>query len=320
LVFNSYTDHSAGGPAVQSAVNAARANAVMGSAPSVGAPDVTFLNDASGQPNRVQVQVYRVAARSNAVPTLIGPIFGVPTVNITAIAVGEASPANAELCVKPWTVPDKWIEMQTPPWSPSATFSAFPKSPTLRPDIYIPADQAGYTGYNATTDRGLQVVLKAGTGNNIAPSFYNAIDLPGSRGGADYRANIADCNPAVMHIGDLMTAEPGNMVGPTKQGTNDLVAKDPSAYWDSANGRVVSSMHPSPRIVVIPLYDPYYYDSGKHNGKNASLKLANFLGFFVEGVQGNGDVTGRIVPVPGLVSAGAPPPAGAFPRAIRLVQ
>src|SRR5580765_6209223 len=43
LVFNSYTDRSAGGPAVQSAINAARANAVMGSAPSVGAADVAFL-------------------------------------------------------------------------------------------------------------------------------------------------------------------------------------------------------------------------------------------------------------------------------------
>src|SRR5262252_198092 len=42
LVFNSYSDRSASGPAVQSAINAAQTNKVMGSAPSVVPGDVTF--------------------------------------------------------------------------------------------------------------------------------------------------------------------------------------------------------------------------------------------------------------------------------------
>ena len=41
------------------------------------------------------------------------------------IATAEASPANAMTCVKPFTVPDKWIERQTPPWDPDDTFDAF---------------------------------------------------------------------------------------------------------------------------------------------------------------------------------------------------
>src|SRR5690349_9964221 len=41
LVFNSYTDRSSGGPAVQGAINASRANLVMSSAPSVVPADVT---------------------------------------------------------------------------------------------------------------------------------------------------------------------------------------------------------------------------------------------------------------------------------------
>ena len=37
----------------------------------------------------------------------------------------------------------------------------------------------------------------------------------------------------------------------------------------------------------IPLFDPVYYDDGKQNGRNASLKFVNYLGFFVEEMQGN---------------------------------
>src|SRR5579864_5850722 len=197
LVFNSYTDRSAGGPAVQGAVNASRANQVMAAAPSVLPADVTFPNDPNGQPNRVQVQVYRTSARSNAVATLIGPIFGVPTVNINALAVGEASPANAETCVKPFTIPDRWKEMQNPPWTPNSTFDMYDSKGNLlaNPDIYIgPSDPANYTGYNPIRDKGLEVTLKANNSTKITASFYNPWDLPGSVGASDYRNNIASCN------------------------------------------------------------------------------------------------------------------------------
>src|SRR5579872_6035723 len=233
LVFNSYTDRSAGGPAVQGAINASRANQVMSAAPSVLPADVTFPNDPSGQPNRVQVQVYRTSARSNAVPTMIGPIFGVPTVNISAIAVGEASPANAETCVKPFTIPDRWREVNTPPWTPDSTFDMYDNKGNLlpNPDVYIgPGDPVNYTGYNATRDVGLELRLKADNKTKLTASFYNPWDLPGSVGASDYRNNIAQCNTAHFGYGANMPPENGNMVGPTAQGTNDLVAEDPGAY------------------------------------------------------------------------------------------
>jgi hypothetical protein len=70
----------------------------------------------------------------------------------------------------------------------------------------------------------------------------------------------------------------------------------------------------------VPIFDPYYFNVGKKNGRNADLKAANFVGFFVEGLVGN-DVRGRLTPASGLLdsSAGAPP-SGAFARAIRLVD
>ena len=71
----------------------------------------------------------------------------------------------------------------------------------------------------------------------------------------------------------------------------------------------------SPRVVAIPLFDPDFYDTGKRNGRNADLKSLNFLGFFVEEMQGN-EVIGRITPIAGVrTRAGyGPAPDGAFPK------
>jgi hypothetical protein len=318
LVFDDYNDRSASGPAVQNAIAAATANDVMGGQVSISPADVTFINDPDGLPNWVRVTVFRSGGRSNPVSTMIATYFGAPTSDIVATATAEAAPANAADCVLPFATPDRWIERQTPAWDPNDTFSAYPKNPSVLPDLYVPADQSGYSGYSPQLNTGLQLTIKAGTGNNIHPSFYFPIALPGSSGAADYRWNIANCNTSVLQPFDLLTAEPGNMVGPTKQGVEDLIALDPSAYWNGT--KVVSSMSPSPRIKLMPVFDPYYYDTGKKNGQNADLKAANFIGIFVEGMQGN-DVKGRIVPARGLLKAGlGPAPVGAFPKAIRLVQ
>src|SRR5881392_1586300 len=110
LYFNDFNDRTPGGPAVQSALSAARANQVISSTVSVTPPDVTFPNDLNGQPTRVKVDVYRTAARSNPIPTLIGSLFGVQQVDIDATATAEVSPANAMKCVKPFTIPDRWRE------------------------------------------------------------------------------------------------------------------------------------------------------------------------------------------------------------------
>ena len=319
LVYNSYSDRSAGGPAVQSAVNTALANKVGGQVVSVGPADVTFPNDPAGQPNRVAVQVFRTIARNNPVPTLMGTFFGVQTVDIGASATAEATPANAETCVKPFTIPDKWIENTTGPWDPTDSFD-------LNTDVYIglkpfPDPNTNYTGYNADRDRGLEIVLKANNTSKVTASFYNPWDLPGSTGASDYRTNIANCNSAIVPIGDSMTPEPGNMVGPTKQGTDDLVAKDPNAVWDTACKCVKGSAYAtSPRVVIIPVYDPVVFANGAQHGKNIDLKIANYVGFFIEQMQGN-EVVGRITPVAGVFAGNlGPAPAGAFPKVIRLVQ
>lgn len=328
LAVNSFTDHTASGPAVQSAVTAAASNKVIGQAVSVAAGDVEFLTNPAGLQNRVKVTVYRTDARSNSLPTLMGRLFGVQHVDVLATATAEASPANAETCLKPFTIPDKWIEKQDPGgWDANSTFDLYDNKGKLlaNPDIYVgPDDAQNYTGYNADRDKGLEITLKANNTSNITSSFYNPYDLPGSVGASDYRDNIAGCNSAVVHPGDTLPPENGNMVGPTKQGMDDLVALDPDAYWDTTCNCVQGSSYPSgrsPRIVVIPVYDPVAYANGAQHGKNITLTFTNFIGFFLEPLTGAGEVKGRITPVAGLMDGNAgPAPAAAFPYVIRLVQ
>lgn len=321
LAFDDFNDRSTSGPAVQNAIGTSTRNQVMSLNVSVNPDDVTFPNDPSGNPTRVHVDVFRTATRGNPLATLVGQYFGVRTANVGASATAEVSPANAETCVKPFTIPDKWVENQDPGgWSPDSTFETVDKkgTPLANPDVYVPPGP-GYTGYNAETDKGTTLMIRAGTGNEVSPSFYFSWTMPGGSGADWYRDNVADCNTTIMHPGDLITAEPGNMVGPTTQGIDDLIDKDPSAYWDSVHEKVVSSMHPSPRVIAIPLYDPVYYDTGKQNGRNADLKVINWIGFFVDHRDGN-NVFGIITPISGIMDGNGPAPQGIFPTVIRLVE
>lgn len=330
LFYDDYDDRSSTGPAVTSAIAAASANEVMSEAVSVLPEDVEFLDDPAGDPNQVKVTVRRTAARGNPVSTLIAHFFGIDTADIWATATAEVSPSNAMTCVKPFTIPDKWIERQDPPWDGADTYDAFDNkgNPLPNGDVYIPAVDAsgnadpGYTGYNNETQRGQRLVIRAATGTNITVSFYFSLSLFGVTGGDPYRWNIDNCNTGIMHYGDPLVQEPGAMAGPTIQGIEALIARDPNAYWNEDTNKVGGSQYDtqSPRVFPIPLYDPIFYDSGKRNGRTADLKVANWIGFFAEEVQGNG-IYGRIIPVGGIrdktVENG---PTNLFPKAIRLVQ
>jgi hypothetical protein len=325
LVRNSFTDRSPGGPVVQSAIRTAERNMVGREMVSVRPADVTFPAAPSGALNRVRVQVYRTIDRENSVPTLLGGFFGVPSVDITAAATAEATPANAMTCVKPFMIPDKWIEKQTPAWDPADTYDKYAQKNkgTLlaNPDIYI-GSGSSYTGYSYKEDIGLQLVLRAAKGSEVQPSFYYSWKMPGDTGGNFYRDNIANCNQATIVRGAVIIQEPGAMEGPTVKGIEELIAKDPNAYWDDGCKCVKGSAYTgqSPRTFPIPLYDPEYYADGQANGRFADFTIANFLGFFVDRVQGSG-IYGRVTRITGMVdSTAAAAPDDSLPVAIRLVQ
>jgi len=315
LAFNDFDNRNTTGPAVTNAIAAAQANLMMGEAPSVLASDVTFPNDPSGQPNRVRVSVHRMTARENAIPTMIGGLFGVPTVSIGANATAEVSPANAMTCVKPFMIPDKWQDNNgNDEYDPGI-------------DVYTPASDEGYTGFTAANDIGTPLVLRAGTGDQMNPSFYFSWKMSNDIGGDFYRDNIATCNTEVLTYDPdnpyFMIQEPGDKHGPTVQGIQALLDKDPNAIWDDRCNCIKNSTYAgqSPRLFPIPLFNPQYYADGKANGRGASFELANFLGFFVESVEPNGRIHGIIATVTGTVNPDAgPTPVNMFPKAIRLVE
>jgi len=336
MVYDSFTDRSAGGPAVTNAIRGSQMNNVMGVQVSVTPGDVTFpMNPSTGASDRVAVTVRRTTSRGNPVATLIARYFGMATADIGATAIAEASPANAMDCVKPFTIPDKWIEKNSPPWnSLTSTYDAFDKkgNPIANPDLYIPAynddgtTNPNYTGYRmfpatpgGPTDVGTHLTIRAGTGNNISPSFYFSLAMTDDTGGSDYRWNIANCNTTHYKWGDVLVQEPGSMMGPTTQGIEELIAKDSSARYNTSTQKVDSVYgNHSPRVFPIPLYDPIFYDSGKRTGRVANIKMANWICFFADTVSGN-DIQGILVPCIGVYDKGGPAPNVFLPKTIRLI-
>jgi len=77
---------------------------------------------------------------------------------------------------------------------------------------------------------------------------------------------------------------------------------------------------PVPRIFPIPLYDPDYYDNGKANGRVATLRVANWIGFFAEYIGTGSDIHGRIIPIGGIRDKTWSGGTADMPKAIRLVQ
>ncbi|HEY5619877.1 MAG TPA: pilus assembly protein TadG-related protein [Vicinamibacterales bacterium] len=320
LALDDWDDRTPTGPAVQAAVNTALENQVIGDPVAVEESDVTFPVAPSGEANRVRVAVYRTQERNNPLSTFIAAVFGMDSADVSARATAHAAPANAMTCVRPFTIPDRWTEKNIPA---NDTFDRYDSKGEEIPnaDEYVQG-QNSYDMYGA--DKGTPLVLRAGTGNNIAPTFYYSWNMPGNESGvigADwYEENIRACNQAVFTNGAEMIQEPGNMVGPTVAGVENLIAQDPTAYWDDDTNSVKSPLGRSPRIFPIPLYDPDFFQSGKMTGRNATLQMVGWIGFFVEGLNGN-QVYGRITPILGTIDPDAgPAPEGSFPRAVQLVE
>lgn len=226
---------------------------------------------------------------------VVDPVVG-NQADVTAVAAAAAFDICASRCVKPWAIPDRWGDTDA-----DGEFDA--------DEIYHPEG----TGYIAPNDVGLPIVLKVGNPHQtIAPGIYFAIDLPpldSDQGppltGANwYREWIADCSPYSVGIGDRLQLEPGNMVGPTRQGVDDLILLDPGASWDSGSSSVVNSAFGrSPRVVLVPLFDPTL---PPQSGRN-EVTVTKIGAFFLEGTAGGGDVIGRFI---GSTAAGAPCPGG----------
>jgi Flp pilus assembly protein TadG len=129
-------------------------------------------------------------------------------------------------------------------------------------------------------------VVTVKNGNDCASSGnFGALALGGS-GASVYRDNIVTGYPGVLHVGDTASTEPGNMVGPTKQGLNDRLNGVPP-YTCSAN----SPPPTGARLGVIPIIS----DMPKNGSGDVQI-----LGFYTVALidsSGSGQVTVEFVEV-----------------------
>ena len=223
-------------------------------------------------------------------------------------------------------------------WGPEDSYSRY-KDPNQ-------ADSTRWTGWGSTrrngwrddfsdslywNDYGRPMVIKMSNPQTApSPGFFYPWTMPydsnnaaayggvSPNGGAQwYKWNIANCNPVSVSIGNpnqqdsTYLNKPGNMIGPTKQGLDSLIAHDPNACWlpklDTDGSHTIAMQNPgmtggtrvtgvvgkksgsqctdtytdwqsSPRVMMVPLFDPAQIQSGR-----TSLTFNNLALIFLEG-------------------------------------
>ena len=286
-------------------------------------------------------------ANGSPLPVFFASLVGVSAQGVRATATAQVlygdAPGDGD-CIKPFTIPDRWVEQvedeagTLPLDDDGANLPNFPFDEAYNDvwdaddslDIY--ATQGGnrgdplpppfdtydplVDGYRITQDpqeevaansNGIQMVMKAGNGSQIVPSWYNPfiIDDGCGPGASCYRDRITGCATADFGVGDSLTNEPGNMQGPTRQGIDGLIAQDPSAAWATPAGYPRGIVQGglgmgSPRLAMVPLFDGDIYLQGHQNGRidagDAEIVVTRFTGIFFAGTSGN-DVIAHISPI-----------------------
>jgi Tfp pilus assembly protein PilX len=139
------------------------------------------------------------------------------------------------------------------------------------------------------------------------------------KGAARYRRNICTCNSSIIDLDTEYLIEPGNMVGPTYQGMQALIAEDPDAYWDEQTNTVVSQYGmDSPRVVTVSLFDPAEIDKPGRQ----YIRFNNFARVFLEEqVDRQDPVTGRFLfYVPGVGRTASGSTTGSLVRVLQLIR
>jgi hypothetical protein len=239
---------------------------------------------------------------------LIAAVFNIlpATMHRTSIAWANA-PVVAAPCVRPWALPYD---------------SLLSKLGITNPNHVL--TQNDLTQLQAMPIAARRVTLKLGSNNPGAaqPGNYNAVVVPSSwqaltgtyrsppparGGGGDdaYRANIAseDCSP-LIGVGDSMWVEPGNKVGPTKQGTQDLCEQ----YGGMSGDLCLNSDGTVGLPIKVVLYGTEF--GNRLNGRDDPVVVRAIGGFVLEQMvmsgQNQSQITGYydVVGTAGSVASG----------------
>jgi hypothetical protein len=270
----------------------------------------------------------RVDASRN-VPLFFSRIFLGPTKTITAYSVAEASAAGTNVKgLKPWGIPF--------PWEDTNGNGLFDAGEIVHKECDPNSDPSHQFC------PGTRIILKIGTPKG---SSKNQTDIPSTQqesghffalaldgtGSSVYRDTIVNGSQTPMKIGDAATLEPGNMVGPTRQGADDLINADSTSTWNAEKNLPESNVYKitpqagekpwmdSPRVIRIPVYDP---EIALAQGRS-EMVIAGFAGFWIESIDPHqATVVGRFIQMPAVGEAGPTqgPSSGPLLRVLRLVE
>lgn len=266
----------------------------------------------------VNERLVRVWIQRLGVPTWFARVIGFDDIDIAAVAAAKAMLAGKARCLKPIALPDLWHDADDDTngnrvWDPGEEWEwgSHPDDRYQRFNGEGSADAATATGYGSawrdgTKDYGRPVQIKGADPRseyNMTPGLFypwrlpvdeNMADCDRGGGGLDaggsvYRKNICECNNSPVELFTPYELEPGNMIGPTYQGIDELIDEDPGASWDpTANGNrggiVGSAFGPglaSPRVIKVALFDrSQVTQSGMQ-----TIEFNNFALMFLEDQQ-----------------------------------
>jgi hypothetical protein len=266
----------------------------------------------------VRVDVFRDADHGNPLPTFFGPVLGIMAQDVRATATAVVAPGNSTTCLKPWAIPDKWIEQRPiiKSWAPGDVFNRYVESGggagTLLPgivDAYTPPS-APPGGMAVATELNLQLPVTFAdplSSDPITTGYLLPLSLPGAN---SYEDNIASCNGQLIAVDSVLSTASG-VLAETVSGFSDLIDADAGASWDSATNSIQDSCAPgpcgavSPRLVALALYNVDEYQFMRATGGCTCVRVSNIIGFFIESSSSSGAV-GYVTKYPGLITDAAP--------------
>jgi hypothetical protein len=305
--------------AVQAAQTVANINTVWGEGPApadvlVDLPIACPPGSGTADPGCVRVDVQRGqidrndVTHANVLPTFFASLAGISSQAIMATATAQVTSGNALHCLKPWAIPDKWIDNDQSGggWSNGDTFTP-------------PTDTYAMPGFKNPEDDGTELVLKSGNTAEWSAGWMQEIDW-GNHGSNTYEDAIEGCPSWVPSVsiykpgykcdekGDTpdpsqgcISVKTGTSQGKTVEGVEALVALDKDAIWVGGMGGHVeggctdglpgdcAKINPtgydfSPRIVPVDLFNVQaYYDEACNGGTGCVVQVSNLMGFFIEG-------------------------------------
>lgn len=269
------------------AIAQAQAAAAANQAFKNGEESVTLLaGDVSfPAPNEVRVTVRRDAGAGGAMITHVAQVLGVTSIDVKATATAKAESVGA-VCEK--LVPFAAIIDPSNPFLPGC----------------------GHV-YN----------LKVGAGASARGNFQ-LVEFPvceegpcgGGPGGASIRCEIANGYSCCISIGQWITSEPGNKVGPVGQGLDDRWSGDTDQREGICYEKYTGNGN---RVVIVPLFSDFAVNGRK------PVQVVGFSAFFIQNKPSKGGgqtVTGQFLyqVVPGEGGGGGT--GGPQSYTLRLIQ